>query len=193
MSIEHPPVAPWRRWSGYGVVALLAVVLFAISFRRPDPATPLPGAITSRSSPVVSTFPVRATGSAAPATAGADETADTAEVESTVGQALTAWGAFAVSGDLAVMQSWFWADGPQWSNLSADAVSIEERQDDGPLYVVTIDRPVVEVHEDSASLAAKVVFERPGEENQEFSWTLLLRRRNGEWRIWSIEPSDPAG
>lgn len=194
------------------IVALLAIALIVISSNQPN-STGAPVAITQGSVPVVSAFPSPGSATSGTTTTATTPSAPTESVSATavatvaevVDGALVAWGEFAVSGDLGGMRQWFWQDGPQWLNLESEAPSIEARADPGPAYAVSIEGASIEAVSiedllrdsealDSAGSAAStsgtVRFERPGEQAQQFSWTIVLIQRAGDWRVWAVEPTN---
>lgn len=184
------PLPQWRRLAGYVVVAVLAVVLIALSLRSDRSATDQPVSTGVGSSPVVSTFPRPSssvvTDSGAPV-ATAPSPADVEdEVRSAAVRALDAWGEFAVTGDLDTMQPWVWNDGPQWVNLESEAPGIIERDDTGPAYAVGIAESAIDMQNDTAILTGSVSFTRLDEQDQTYRWVLSFERRDGEWRIWSV-------
>ncbi len=182
----QPPIASWRRWAGYVVVAILASVLIGLSLRSAgrlsEPTVPAPTQQASPSAPV----------SPLGAELGTTTTAALAQVgtRAAAANALEAWGEFAVTGDLDTMRPWVWEDGPQWENLVADAAGIVGREDTGPRYTVALSNPTFEIIDEAASLRATVTFSRFGELDQTYDWVLELERRGEEWRIWSVTDAE---
>lgn len=111
-----------------------------------------------------------------------------AEVVTAVEEGLAAWGRFAVSGDLDVLEPWFDNEGPQYGLLAAEAARLAASPLGLPEYSVTMSAPQVgEVHHGEASVEGRVVFARTGEPSQSFWWSVLVRRSKVGWRIWTVE------
>lgn len=107
--------------------------------------------------------------------------------------ALDGWGVFAVTGDLAAVAPWFDANGPQWRQFADEAATIADDPAGDPTYRVWLEDPVVEVVGDGAVVRGDVVFARTGEPSQSFDdWSVVLRRRDGRWRVWTIAESGSA-
>lgn len=100
---------------------------------------------------------------------------------------LAAWGRFAVTGDLSVLEPWFDIDGPQYRQLAAEAEELAAVALGPPPYsVVMFDAVVVEETADEVRLRGRVVFVRTGEASQSFDWEVVLRGGAGQRRIWTI-------
>ena len=124
-----------------------------------------------------------------PGTDGPTTAAPAAEAEVVAAEsALAAWGEFAVTGDLALLDGVFDPAGPQYQEAEAEA---PERQADDlgpPLYVFTLEDPeVIQVNDNHALVDAAVTMARPGEDDQQFTWRLHLTRRDGTWLLWTVE------
>lgn len=174
------------------MVAVLAIILIALSQRQAGPPAPEPVPITNAAAPEVSAFPAVP---AVPESAAADQTTGTTSppdvgvaVLAATADALAAWGVFAVDGDLDSLRSYFWEEGPQWSNLEADAAAVVARQDDGPAYDVAVaNAETTDGGNDSAIVDATVIFSRPGELDQQFEWRIELRSGADGWKIWAVD------
>ena len=110
-------------------------------------------------------------------------------------QALSDWGRFAVTNDLADVKRSFWANGPQYKLLAQEA---KDRKALGPPpYTMTMtDVKVIKpgARDDQRVLRGKVQMTRPGEKPQRFNWDVLLQRdpeAGGQWRLWTVR--DTAG
>jgi hypothetical protein len=109
-------------------------------------------------------------------------------------QALSDWGEFAVTNDLADVKDSFWANGPQYKQLAEEA---KGRKPLGPPpYKMTMSNAKVipGAREDQRVVRGKVQMTRPGEKPQTFNWDLLLQvdqASGGRWRLWTV--SETAG
>ena len=105
------------------------------------------------------------------------------EMRQSIEQALTAWGAFAGSGDLDSMVPFFFEDGPQWESLVAEADSFVG----GEPLEVTGDERSLTFNDASGVYRATVTFAGPGVEPVVVNWAIELRRdADGSWKIWSV-------
>jgi hypothetical protein len=104
-------------------------------------------------------------------------------------QALTDWGVFAVSNDLADVKESFWANGPQYKLLAKE---VKERKALGPPpYKMTMTdvRVLPGAREDQRILRGKVQMTRPGEKAQTYNWDVVLQvdpAAGGRWRVWTV-------
>lgn len=103
-------------------------------------------------------------------------------------QALSDWGRFAATNDLGTVKESFWTDGPQYKLLAKEAKS---RKPLGPPpYTVTVSGlQVLAPRQDQRVLRGRVVFRRPGEQVQTYSWDIWMRRDHaagGRWRLWTV-------
>lgn len=104
---------------------------------------------------------------------------------------LAAWGRFAVTGDLSVLEPWFDLDGPQYRQLAAEAEELAAVALGPPPYsVVMSDAVVVEEAADEVRVRGRVVFARTGEASQSFDWEVVVRSTDGRFRIWTVDNLD---
>jgi hypothetical protein len=122
-------------------------------------------------------------------------------------RALAAWGRFAVTNDLSEVRPWFWANGPQFRQLSRQASLRARQRPLGPPayhFVLTVAR-VAAPSPDYRVLSGQVRVSRPGEAVQTHRWNVWMRHDaspGGRWRLWTVarairgsglarSPSDP--
>jgi hypothetical protein len=101
--------------------------------------------------------------------------------------ALSAWGRFAVSGQLSDLGDLFYPDGPQYQQLVAD-VHPSPDPPYQPRYEVTLsDTRLREVDAGRVVVEGVVRWTRRGEAEQRYVWELELRSQDGaRWRLWTI-------
>jgi hypothetical protein len=101
--------------------------------------------------------------------------------------ALSAWGRFAVSGDLDRLDGFFHPDGPQWRQLAAEAETLADEPPGPPRYTVTLRQPrIVERGRDRAVVRGRVTFARRGETTQRYRWDLVMVPGDeGDWLLWT--------
>ncbi len=120
-----------------------------------------------------------------PATAGSD---DNQAVVHDGQQALAAWGEFAVTGDLTIVEEWFDADGPQYGVFAAEAANLASDPLGPPAYIFTMSDPeVLHVGVGERIMRGAVHITRAGEQPQQYGWDLHLRRSStrGRWMVWT--------
>jgi hypothetical protein len=93
--------------------------------------------------------------------------------------ALTAWGAFAGSGDLEALTATFARVGPQYARFLDEAPTIEV----GQPYSFTIGSAQVI---SPGLVRAAVTVTRPGEPIQRFVWDIELVAESGRWKVWTV-------
>lgn len=98
--------------------------------------------------------------------------------------ALRAWGEFAATGDLSIVEPFFDVDGPQYAQLAAEASDID--RNDGVPYDVSTEQPAVTVDGDAAHVKASVIWRRAGEPDQRYEWSIELHRTGDQWRLWTV-------
>ena len=110
-----------------------------------------------------------------------------AEIVGAAAEAASAWGRFAVSGNLATLADHFVEDGPQYRKLMAEAVGIKASASGGDAYQVVTKGNVVDSGETAAVVRADVVWKRDGESDQTLDWLVDLRKGpNQRWQVWTI-------
>jgi len=104
------------------------------------------------------------------------------------GGALSAWGRFAASGDLSLVDGWFLRDGPQHRALATEAPTLA-RAGRGPAYTVTTaGEGVVASAAGEAVVEATVTWSRAGEAARSFRWQIVMIRRQPRepWLVWTV-------
>ncbi len=102
-----------------------------------------------------------------------------------VRRGLSAWGRFAVTGDLGEVELWFATDGPQYARFVDEAGGARVG---GPAYSVDLQSPEVEVKGSTAFVRGQVTFARAEEPSRSYDWTVVLERREESWVIWTVKP-----
>ena len=101
--------------------------------------------------------------------------------------ALTAWGEFAVTGDLELVAEVFDVAGPQYAQLRQEAAALAADPIGPPPYVFTLTDPSLRRPDpDRAVVVADVALERPGEATQVFRWRIVMRWVGGDWLLWTV-------
>lgn len=164
---------PWRLAAAAAMIAAMAggIVWFGLSDGDDGRTVP-----TSRAA------------AAAPATTvpPAEESPD--PVLAATKGALAAWGELAVTGDLAVLDGWYVADGPQMSQIRAEAPELRAAPLGPPPYAFELRDPAIAMRSsDEAVVTSLVTMTRPGEPAQTFRWRIHLRRADGAWQLWTVE------
>jgi hypothetical protein len=105
-------------------------------------------------------------------------------------QALTDWGEFAVTNDLADVKDSFWANGPQYKLLARQASERRGKPIGPPPYKMSMTGiKVIKPREDQRVLRGQVRMERAGEVPQIHRWDLVLKAdpaAGGRWRLWTV-------
>jgi len=109
-------------------------------------------------------------------------------------RALTDWGRFAVTNDLAAVKESFWSNGPQYKQLAREARQREGDKVLGqPDYQLTLSGArVITPKANSANervVRGRVQVTRVGEVPQSYDWDIWMRRDDksgGRWRLWTV-------
>lgn len=109
--------------------------------------------------------------------------------------ALEAWGRFGVSGRLDDVAPYFDPDGPQFARFREEAPAIAANPAGPPAYRFAMSDATVERRGEDWVVSGPVVVSRPGEADRRYDWELVVRRRHGEWAVWTVRESGgaPAG
>lgn len=191
--LGEPDYLPERPRPSWGMPAAAVVVVLLLvglgwtlvsgggSVEEPS-ATPSPTTVVPASAP--STIAPRESSSTTSTTAAPVEepAVDLTDPASAAAAALDAWGEFAATGDLSIVETVFDRDGPQYAQLSSEEVD----PSGGVPYDVTIEQPEVTVEGDVAHVRGTVVWSRVGEAEQRYEWSIELHRAAGEWRLWTV-------
>ena len=178
--VAGPPA--WRVAVAVGVVAALATALVLVS-RSPD-----------RAEPAVSAPVATSQLAAIPEPAAAPPLPEPGEILPALDAALAAWGAFAVTGDLSVLEDSFASPGPQWAQLASEAEAIAADPPGPPPYVFDVVEYGGATTEGAvAEVVASIRLSRLGEETASFRWKIELRwdRETARWQLWTV--SDAGG
>jgi hypothetical protein len=105
-------------------------------------------------------------------------------------KALADWGEFAVTNDLSDVKDSFWANGPQYKQLAAEAMKRKGKKIGPPPYKMTMTGvKVLSPRPDQRVLRGRVQMTRPGERPQTFDWDVWLKldqAADGRWRLWTV-------
>ena len=167
----------WRRWSGVAIVGVLAVTLVVQSLD-------LGGAEPAISSTTFgASFPTPV-GSAAPR---AEPERDL--VLSAVGNALSAWGEFAETGDITRLEGTFDPDGLQYAQLVEEAEAMVGNPSDAS-YDVSLMNPRVVISGGQATVSGEVSFSPVGQTDQIFAWNIDMVKVDGRWLLAAVDSSE---
>lgn len=102
--------------------------------------------------------------------------------------ALTAWGDFAITGDLTRVRLLFSAGGPQLNQLEDEAARITRPADPSVRgYLVTLSEPSTSVHATTATVTGMVVWTHPDEPDQTYRWAIEMHKADdGTWRLFTV-------
>lgn len=111
-----------------------------------------------------------------------------ADVLPAVDAAFAAWGEFAVTGDLDLVESTFDAAGPQYTQLRGEAPALSADPLGPPPYVFTVIDPRLRRPDpDRAVVVGDVTVDRPEEPTQTFRWRIVMSWVGGDWRLWTVD------
>ncbi|MGH8874107.1 MAG: hypothetical protein ACRDVM_02475, partial [Acidimicrobiia bacterium] len=144
----------------------LAVALLAVSAGSSQPST----------SPTTTTM--------APSTTSA-----VPEVVAAAEDALQAWGEFAVTGRVVLLEGTFDPAGPQYQQLASEASGLQAEPLGPPPYQFILHSPKVLGEGDELVVRGSVTMSRLSEPDRHYSWDLVMRRREGRWLLWTVEES----
>ena len=176
----RPPSSNIRRfWFLLVILVVVLLVLWWIIFRglfQGDKPSQIPVATTAA-----------APGTSQPLKLSAED----AKVVAAAQSALTAWGKFAVSGDLSELDDTFWKQGPQYKRLATEVPGIRKRNAGPPPYQFTLTpRRLLPGPAGQRVVRGSVRMSRPGEPTQSFSWDIYMQRVPGAghpWRLWTVD------
>jgi len=105
-------------------------------------------------------------------------------------EALKEWGQFGATGDLVVVRSSFWPNGPQYKELQKEAPGLQQHHVGLPPYQFTLESPFQIINSGSDKiLRGTVATSRQGEATHRYRWDLYLRQDpslGGRWRVWTV-------
>jgi hypothetical protein len=178
-----------RRMAAFALTAMLAMGVLGATLsgdRSDDESVAPDGSVAASSSipyPSTATSEIVST-SGVPTTSFGEGGSDPVTV---IRQALSAWGRFAVSGDLAEVEPWFVVGGPQYEQFLTEAGAGGSAG--GTAYRVTFE-PLATHSADPNRMRGRVVFVRTGEPSQVFDWWIVLRRRDDRLQVWTVEAAE---
>jgi hypothetical protein len=105
-------------------------------------------------------------------------------------RALGDWGRFGVSGDLNMVKSSFWTNGPQYRQLATESPRLKQHPIGPPAYQFVLEDPVTVLKADKGQLVRGVVKSmRQGQQTRSFRWDVYMRQdpsAGGRWRLWTV-------
>jgi hypothetical protein len=144
---------------------------------------------TQKSSTTNSSTPAN-TGTSTPANNSGVQTPAPSDVTTTLDNALTAWGKFAVDGDLNDVKPYFVEDSKQYDRFKLDAASIASQPPGGPPITVKMASPQTFAGDDANTwlIRGNVSWTRSGEQPQNFNWEIRMVRASDKqpWQISSV-------
>lgn len=178
-----------RLMAGASVAAGLVGALVVSLLVGQSTVSNLPTSTTGESEPLVSlTAEVTVFGTGSfPTTVPSDPTGDVQEAGAA---ALTAWGRFAVSGDLAILSDHFHGDSPQSSLLAEKAADLAVDPLGEPPYHLAMANPTIEHPSPGmATMKGPVTATRGEEASSVFDWRLVLvwSDESRSWLVWTLE------
>lgn len=191
--LGEPDYLPERPRPSWGMPAAAVVVVLLLvglawtlvsgdgSAEAPS-ATPTPTTVVPASAPSTSAPPAPSTASTTAIPAEEQPPVDLTDPISVAAAALEAWGEFAATGDLSIVEGLFDVQGPQYAQLAAEDVD----RSGGVPYDVTIEQAEVTVDGDVAHVRGTVIWSRAREPEQRYEWSIELRLAAGEWRLWTV-------
>jgi hypothetical protein len=173
-----------RMWFAVLVLIVILVGLWWLIFRglfSDDKLTQVPSPSTTVAQAPASTAPGGGTQFSA-----ADQ-----RVIADARRAMTAWGEFAISGDLSKLTSTFWKDGLQYQKLTKEAPGLKQKDTGPPPYQFTLTPSRVSNAPGGMKIVRGTVrVTRPGEQPQTFKWDIYLKRVPESspevWRLWTV-------
>lgn len=142
---------------------------------------------TQKSSTTNSSAPAN-TGTSSPA--GGGQQPAPADVTTTLDNALTAWGKFAVDGDLNDVKPYFVEDSKQYDRFKLDAAAIASQPPGGAPITVKMNSPQTFAGDDANTwlIRGNVSWTRSGEQPQNFNWEIRMVRASDKqpWQISSV-------
>ena len=114
-----------------------------------------------------------------------DGTAGGGEIEAATA-AVEAWGSFAATGDIGLVDGWFAVDGPQYAQLQREVESITP----GGIYDFALEDGVVV---EGGLVRGTVTITGGYGESQTYRWDIELVRQGPHWKVWTVRttPQEP--
>ncbi len=183
---------PWKLIVAVAAVAVLAVAV--IVAQRPSsqvvsPTGPSSTSIGDRATTgsTVDGSAGAGTGDDAPTDTSIPSGAPAAEVVDDLEAALTAWAAFAGSGEVAVLADTFVIDGPQHRQLAEEVGALGDTT--AGSYRFDLINPVVpEPTEEVVVVSSAVQFTQPSGDAFTYDWNIEMRwdDTTSRWRLWTV-------
>jgi hypothetical protein len=106
----------------------------------------------------------------------------------TAREALAAWGRFATTGDISVVDGWFDPDGPQYRKLAEEGRA-GAAGNQGTHVVTVSDATVVRDDGREAVVSLLAHWTPPGRPTEDFAWAVVLRSDDatGRWVVWTAQ------
>jgi hypothetical protein len=100
--------------------------------------------------------------------------------------AVEAWGSFAATGEIGLIDRWFAVDGPQYAQLRSEADSILP----GGVYDFALAEGVVVM---PGLVRGTVTITGGNGESQTYLWDFELIHQGNHWRVWTVRttPKEP--
>jgi hypothetical protein len=175
----------WRVAAAFAVVLALAAALVLVARPRDEAPAQDPSAVGTPAGSAIRDAAAPAVSPASPPIEG--------EVVADLRAALAAWGEFAATGDLDIVDPHFWLTGPQREQLGREAPAILDDPPGPPPYEFVLSDPAVEaVSNDVVDVAGIVTVSRPGVDSTTYEWRLEMRRdpESGRWLLWTVTTSE---
>jgi hypothetical protein len=118
-------------------------------------------------------------------TSADDSTVGSGEIEAATA-AVEAWGSFAATGDIGLVDEWFAVDGPQYAQLRSEADSILP----GGVYDFALAEGVVVM---PGLVRGTVTITGGDGESQTYLWDFELIHQDNHWKVWTVRttPEEP--
>ncbi|MEW6474316.1 MAG: hypothetical protein AB1679_18850 [Actinomycetota bacterium] len=176
--VEGGPTGRTPAWGFPAAIALVSVLALVVIVRAVAPGLrsgPTPAGGPAPSPPEVSV------------TAPADARVVAAR------EALAAWGRFATTGDLSVVDGWVAPDGPQYRKFTEEARA--GAAGDQTTHVVTVsDATVLSDDGHEAVVALMAHWTQASQSADDFTWDVVLRFDiTGRWIVWTVRDRPPGG
>jgi hypothetical protein len=100
--------------------------------------------------------------------------------------AVEAWGSFAATGEIGLVDGWFAVDGPQYAQLQSEADSILA----GGIYDFALAEGVVV---EPGLVRGTVTITDGKGESQTYLWDIELIHQDNHWKVWTVRttPEEP--
>jgi hypothetical protein len=103
-----------------------------------------------------------------------------------VHDALDAWGRFAVSGELGLLEGHFDPAGPQYRQLASESERLAANPIGDPPYGFALAAEEVRGSGSTVFVVGGVTVTRPGEPEQTLRWSIEMHLIGDRWQIWTV-------